>query len=84
MLAARTRAYVAAAGPATSIAERLAEGARNALHHVIAQPGDRSAALDLLAADALLTLALLEQAERAPHRLGDFARGLLRPEFLAS
>jgi hypothetical protein len=51
---------------------------------VLAQPGDRSAALDLLAGDALVTLALLAQAEAAPDALGAFARTLLRPERLAS
>jgi hypothetical protein len=45
---------------------------------VVAHPGDRSVALDLLAADALITLALLAEAERAPQRLGDFAASLVR------
>jgi hypothetical protein len=35
-------------------------------------------ALDLLAADALVTLALLAQAQTAPERLGDFAAAVLR------
>jgi hypothetical protein len=60
----------------------LAEGARRALVRALSQPGDRSAALDLLAGDALVTLALLAQAEAAPDALGEFARGLLRPERL--
>jgi len=34
-------------------------------------------ALDLLAADALITLALLSLAEEDPTRLGDFAISLL-------
>jgi hypothetical protein len=34
-------------------------------------------ALDLLAADALITLALLAQAQAAPERLGEFAVALL-------
>jgi hypothetical protein len=44
----------------------------------VVHPGDRSAALDLLAADALVTLALLAQAERAPDDLGAFATALLQ------
>jgi len=45
---------------------------------VLARAGDRSVALDLLAADALVTLALLAQAQQAPERLGAFAAALLR------
>jgi hypothetical protein len=45
---------------------------------VVAHPGDRSVALDLLAADALITLALLAEAQRHPERLGEFATGLIR------
>jgi len=43
-------------------------------------PGDRAIALDLLAADALITLALLAQTEAEPERLGAFAEGLLAAE----
>jgi hypothetical protein len=46
---------------------------------VARHPGDRSAALDLLAADALITLALLAQAERDPASLHQFASSLVRP-----
>lgn len=45
---------------------------------MLARAGDRSVALDLLAADALVTLALLAQAQQAPERLGTFAAALLR------
>jgi hypothetical protein len=45
---------------------------------VLARAGDRSVALDLLAADALVTLALLAQAQQAPERLGAFAAAVLR------
>ena len=45
---------------------------------MVAHPGDRSVALDLLAADALITLALLAQAEQAPAALGAFATSLLQ------
>ena len=58
--------------------EDLAAAARHALDQVAAHPGDRSVALDLLAADALITLALLAQAERRPADLGDFAAALVR------
>jgi hypothetical protein len=58
--------------------EALATSAHTALERVLAREGDRSVALDLLAADALVTLALLAQAQQAPERLGAFAAGLLR------
>ena len=45
---------------------------------VMPQGRDRAAALDLLAADALVTLALLAQAETAPEGLGRFAEHLVR------
>lgn len=56
----------------------LALAGRAALEHVAAHPGDRSVALDLLAADALITLALLAQAQRAPDQLGAFATSILQ------
>lgn len=56
---------------------RLAAAGERALRHVSAHAGDRSVALDLLAADGLITLALLAQAESAPGRLREFAAGLL-------
>ena len=55
----------------------LAAAGRRALDRVLAHPGDRSVALDLLAADALITLALLAKAEQQPEHLGTFAAGLL-------
>lgn len=67
------------AAPATALlSDRLAEAGRQALAGVLAHPGDRDAALDLLAADALITLALLARAEAAPAELGDFAAALVR------
>ncbi|MFN8647202.1 MAG: hypothetical protein U0104_10580 [Gemmatimonadales bacterium] len=60
--------------------ERLALAAERVLAIVEEHPGDRAIALDLLAADALITLALLAQAEQAPERLGAFAEGLLAAE----
>jgi hypothetical protein len=44
---------------------------------VLTGGGDRSVALDLLAADALVTLALLAQAQASPERLGEFAASVL-------
>ncbi len=56
----------------------LAAAAQAALERVLSHAGDRSAALDLLAADALITLALHAQAEAAPERLEEFAISVLR------
>ncbi|MBK7350206.1 MAG: hypothetical protein IPI92_10110 [Gemmatimonadetes bacterium] len=64
-------------------AERLALAAERVLAIVEEHPGDRAIALDLLAADALITLALLAQAEQAPEQLGAFAAGLLSAERIA-
>jgi electron transfer flavoprotein alpha/beta subunit len=64
------------AGAVTAVT--LAEAGRQALNRVLALGADRSVALDLLAADALVTLALLAQAESSPERLGDFAATVLR------
>lgn len=58
--------------------DALAASARRALDRVLARAGDRSVALDLLAADALVTLALLAQAQREPEGLGAFATAVLR------
>ncbi len=55
----------------------LAGAAWEALAAVEQHAGDRSAALDLLAADALITLALLAQAEDEPDQLAEFAGSLL-------
>jgi hypothetical protein len=71
----RARAYAGeTSGP---LPERLARAARQALAAVLARPGDRSVALDLLAADALVTLALKAQASRDPAGLARFAGALL-------
>lgn len=56
----------------------LAAAGRGALEQVLVHPGDRTVALDLLAADALVTLALLAQAQRDPGRLAGFAADVLR------
>jgi hypothetical protein len=61
-----------------SIPHVLAAAGQMALDQVLSHPGDRSAALDLLAADALITLALLAQAESRPNELEEFATQLLQ------
>jgi hypothetical protein len=66
------------AGSSGPSPEALSASGRRALDRVLARAGDRSVALDLLAADALVTLALLAQAEQAPERLGAFAAALLQ------
>ena len=60
------------------LSEQLAWAARNALETVLAHPGkgDRSVALDLLTADALVTLALKAKAEEDPGGLARFAAEL--------
>jgi hypothetical protein len=70
--------HLAGAGPDAETPEWLAGAGRRALDRVLARAGDRSVALDLLAADALVTLALLAQAQTSPERLGDFAATVLR------
>jgi hypothetical protein len=72
------RHHIDAAQPDSITPEALARSARRALDRVLARAGDRSVALDLLAADALVTLALLAQAQSSPERLGDFAAAVLR------
>jgi hypothetical protein len=74
----RVLAYAAAAPQGFPLAETLARAGAAALGRVLSVPGDRSVALDLLAADALVTLALLAQAERAPAELGRFAGSILQ------
>jgi hypothetical protein len=55
----------------------LAQAADSALAGALARGEGRAAALDLLAADALVTLALLARAEAAPGSLAGFAADLL-------
>jgi hypothetical protein len=76
-LRARVREYALAARGETR-ASTLATAGQSALYQVLSHPGDRSAALDLLAADALITLALQAQAQDAPERLEEFATSVLR------
>jgi hypothetical protein len=67
-----------AQSPADDLALGLARCGEQLLAQVERHPGDRRTALDLLAADALVTLALLAQAEFAPGGLDDFAVEVLR------
>ncbi|MEO7985348.1 MAG: hypothetical protein ABI766_02360 [Gemmatimonadales bacterium] len=76
-LRARVRQHALAVDASASAPATLAEAGRHALDLVVDHPGDRSVALDLLAADALITLALLAHAQASPEHLGDFALGLL-------
>jgi hypothetical protein len=62
------------------LAERLAGAANDALGAVLSHPGDRSVALDLLAADALITLALKARALADPADLARFAASLSVPQ----
>ena len=75
-LTARVREF-ALKGDGTTRALTLAAAGRAALERVLSHAGDRSAALDLLAADALITLALQAQAEEEPERLEEFATSVL-------
>jgi hypothetical protein len=77
--ALRKRVHSYAAGSTDgSLPVQLSAAADAALTRVLAQPGDRSVALDLLAADALITLALLAQAQASPEQLEEFAISVLR------
>jgi hypothetical protein len=77
-LRARVLEHVAAADGQPTVPVALAGAAQEALDQVLTHPGDRSVALDLLAADALVTLALLAQAESAPEQLSEFAGSILQ------
>ena len=59
------------------LADQLAAAAAEALEEGVAHPGDRSVALELLSADALITLALLSRAEENPEGLAGFADRLV-------
>ncbi len=76
----RVEWFTADQAPDEALPNRLARAGGKALQSVLAHEGDRSVALDLLSADALITLALLAQAERDPDHLEAFAAGLVRAE----
>ena len=77
-LRARVREHALATPSGQPAPAALALAGREALERVVAHPGDRSVALDLLAADALITLALLAQTQQAPGELGAFAASILQ------
>lgn len=74
----RVREHALAVRTDQPLPAALALAGREALERVVTHPGDRSVALDLLAADALITLALLAQAGEAPEGLGAFAASVLQ------
>ncbi len=76
-LHARILALAAPVKSGTDTPQALARIANETLRAVIRGAGDRGAALDLLAADALITLALLAQAESDPGQLGQLSAQLL-------
>jgi len=77
-LRGRVREHALSGATDGPVAEVLARSGSRALEGVVAHPGDRSVALDLLAADALITLALLAQAQTCPAELDAFATSLLK------
>jgi hypothetical protein len=71
-------------GPAgTGVPDRLAGAALDALARVIRSSPDRSAAVELLAADALLTYACEAAAEEGPEALDRLLDGLPLARFEA-
>jgi hypothetical protein len=79
VLRARLLEHVAGAVSESGTAASLARAGSTALERVTETPGDRSVALDLLAADGLITLALLWCAEHEPASLATLARLLTEP-----
>jgi len=77
-LVARAHAWLARIPPTASASEDLADAGRLALGSVIDSSGGRPAAADLLAADALVTLALEARAVEDPASLGAFAANIRR------
>lgn len=68
--------HLADAEPGDAVPDTLARAAEIALREVLGSRGAREVALDLLAADGLITLALLHQAEHDPAGLAVLARRL--------
>jgi len=75
-LQARAAQYLDLAEPDLDLATSLAAAATLALRATLEHPGGRDVALDLLAADALVTLALQAQATSDPGQLAEFAAAL--------
>lgn len=68
--------HVQATPDTGSAPQLLAAAGERALRRVLSRQGGREVALDLLAADGLITLALLHQAEHGPSELAELARRL--------
>ncbi|MEP6590109.1 MAG: hypothetical protein ABJC19_02895 [Gemmatimonadota bacterium] len=66
---ARALAHLGMVDAPGSLPECLADAGSAALRAAVAAGDDRRAALDLLAADALITLAMLASAEQSPTSL---------------
>lgn len=62
--------------PGATLHQRLADAGIRALETVVARPSERSTAIVLLAADALLTYACEAAAEAGPDALDELTRGL--------
>lgn len=73
-LCERVLAWAALTDPGQPLPAQLSGAGQAALEAAIHSGQDRSVALDLLAADALVTLALLAQADHDPGMLQDVAR----------
>lgn len=76
VLRERAAQYVRSAPAHPDPARELASAGLAALQATVDSPGGRAAALDLLAADALVTLALLVKARTDPAGLAAFAAGI--------
>ncbi len=72
----RVLAWVRISESGASDAATVGAAGMAALEAAVGQGADRTVALDLLAADALVTLALLAQAEADPAHLGAFSQQL--------
>jgi hypothetical protein len=72
----RVRLYFDSNSPGGGLPEDLAAAAMRALEVTMHADGSRATALDLLAADALVTMALQAKAELDPAGLAGFARWL--------
>lgn len=77
-LAARARDILRMVRGDRPLPERLGQASRVALDRAMEGGRDRRAALDLLAADTLVTLALAAQVDLDPAGLAEFARRLRR------
>ena len=78
-LRGRVAALTASLRDRTDLASALAQVGRETVEQVIASAGDRREALNLLAADGLVTLSLLAQAQADPAGLAHWSATLLRP-----